>query len=190
MIFCSKIKKFKDGIFRLNTRRFGRVAEIMISYLFNCSDSNKKQFDLYDESNNKIEVKFAVARSRSEPINRKNIIKQIFQARKQMVLSKKECAIFDYDCNIEQIKPSYFDFLYYGIFYCDIVEIYKIEAINVPSIQGWSDKQHGDSDGKKVPEGQFHINKATIMGHQSRLVKYVRYEELYRLFKEKQNEAT
>lgn len=189
MLLCFGLRKFKNGIFRLNTRRFGRVAEIMISYFYNCKDSEKKQFDLYDENNKKIEVKFAVARSRSEPITRKNLVNQIFLARKQSVLSKKECLNSNYDCAIEQIKPGYFDILYYGIFYFDIVEIFKIDSTFIPKIQGWSDKQHGDSEGKKVPEGQFHINKATIKSHQSRLVKTVNYKELYKLFKEKQNET-
>ena len=40
-----ELDQFKKGIFELNTRRFGTVAEIMIKHHFDCMYSNDKPDD-------------------------------------------------------------------------------------------------------------------------------------------------
>lgn len=77
----SDLTNFKNGIFALNTRRFGFIAEIMIKQIFGCVFSkdkpsnasktkegeNKKNFDLYSEEFGNIEVKFSRVLE-SEPV--------------------------------------------------------------------------------------------------------------------------
>ena len=41
----SNIEDFRNGIFSLQTRRFGNVAEIMIKKIYNMSNSNVLNFD-------------------------------------------------------------------------------------------------------------------------------------------------
>lgn len=47
------------GLFSLNTRRFGTVAEYMIQLLYNFDESKSLAFDKKDNKGNRIEVKFS-----------------------------------------------------------------------------------------------------------------------------------
>lgn len=48
----------REGIFNLNTRRFGTVAEVMIRRLFKLGRSKNQFHDLYDDlANHRVEVK-------------------------------------------------------------------------------------------------------------------------------------
>ena len=40
------VKEFRDGIFSLKTRRFGKIAELMIQKLYNYNDSKTVAYDL------------------------------------------------------------------------------------------------------------------------------------------------
>lgn len=78
-----KLKKqnidiFREGIFALNTRRFGTVAEIMIKKLYQYQWSGTTAYYLYDSINNtRIEVKFSRAtQEHPERIQEGNVIKQ------------------------------------------------------------------------------------------------------------------
>ena len=51
-----ELKEFRDGIFALRTRRFGTVAEIMIKYLYNMSESHDSAFDKYSQTEGRVEV--------------------------------------------------------------------------------------------------------------------------------------
>ena len=53
-----KLKEFRDAIFSLNTRRFGRIAELMIKKIYKFKDSENLAYDLIDNKL-KIEVKFS-----------------------------------------------------------------------------------------------------------------------------------
>ena len=54
-----EIEEFRDGIFALNTRRFGKIAELMIKELFNFNESDNLAYDLLARTGEKIEVKFS-----------------------------------------------------------------------------------------------------------------------------------
>ena len=113
-----QIAKFRDGIFALNTRRFGRLAELMIQKMYDMKDSNNLAFDLLSKDNEKIEVKFStVLKKCSKQITAKNVIEQAVNSR----LEK-------FDCNIQQIKTVEFDVLYYGCFFEDKIMIFKIDS--------------------------------------------------------------
>ena len=173
-----EIEEFKMGIFSLNTRRFGTLAELMIQLMYKLSDSKNLAFDKKDKNNSKIEIKFSrVMKKDKERIKIKNAIAQAKNANiKERMVKYNDKAKFD--CNIQQIKTKEFDVLYYGLFFDDKVLIYKINSKDVKSIPGYSNKQHRGNEG----EGQFHINDININVHKKYLDKTLSYEDLYEIF--------
>lgn len=179
------IKEFRDGIFALNTTRFGKVAELMIEILYNFKESGKKSYDLYDEKNDqKIEVKFStVMKTHKKKINRSNCIEQCKKAANlgnhTRALNSTDIYNSDFDCNIQQVKPSKFDVLYYGLFFADRIAIFKMYSNEISSCLRYSDHQHDGNTG----EGQFHLKHKTIKYHKKKhFVQWLTYEELYNLF--------
>lgn len=175
--------KFRNGIFSLRTRRLGTVAEIMIKKMFGFSSPTNKYHDMTNTATNeRIEVKFSTAtKKNTTTIREDNVVSQCIAANElsNRVISSNEVENQEFDCNIQQVKPAQFDILYYGLFFSDCVQIYKIKSNDVTSIQGWSKKQHAGNIG----EGQFHITNDTYSSHKVRLVKQLSYKELYKLLK-------
>lgn len=183
----NNLQNFIDGIFSLNTRRFGTVAELMIKELFDFKESPSKQYDLYDSCHNlRIEVKFSRAmRENVDTIREENVIKQCLESAnlKNRSFSSDETLRIKFDSNIQQIKREQFDMLYYGLFYTNCIEIYKVSADKSEGIPGYSDYQHYGNKG----EGQFHINNGSIGYHrQNYLIKILTYSQLFELFESKQ----
>ena len=179
------IEKFIQGIFALNTRRFGTVAEIMIKKLYRLLWSGTHQYDLYDENKEKcIEVKFSrVTKEHEEKINEKNVLSQCISAAylKNRSMYSDEANKFSFDCNIQQIKCRNFDYLFYGLFFMDCIEIYGIPSTDVYNIPGYSDHQHEGN----VGEGQFHLNNSSIDFHRENCYQMrLTYDELYELLQD------
>ena len=178
------ISLFKNGIFSLRTRRFGTVAEYMMTKLLQEGRlSGKSNYDLTDKEGNRIEVKFSTVRKRNEvAINENNILQQILNSTSEhnMVVSN-QVDIASFDCNIQQVKPNEFDVLYYGLFFQDKIAIFKISNSEVLNMPTYCNKQHRGN----VGEGQFHINNKTVQYHiDNFLFCWLSYEELYNLFKQ------
>lgn len=182
ILMKNKIIEFRDGIFALRTRRFGSIAEIMIKLLYGFSDSNSLAYDKKDVfSDKKIEIKFStVMKENSSKISESNIIEQCLNANlSNRAMSSTDVHKYKFDCNIQQIKCAEFDVLYYGLFFSDKIEIFKMDSASVKRCSGYSDKQHRGNLG----EGQFHINQDNIEFHRKKyLQKTLSYEELYKLF--------
>ncbi len=174
---------FRDGIFSLRTRRFWDVAEIMIKKKFNLEWSNKNSHDLIDSKNNdKVEVKFSTAlKSHKETINEENVITEILEARnEERMFKQKDWKEYEFDCNIQQVKKKEFDWLYYGIFFSDKVEIFYIKKHNINGSISYSNKQHRWN----IWEWQFHVNKTTYENHKENFfIESITYEELLTLLK-------
>jgi len=174
------IDVFRDNIFSENSSRFGKIAEVMIKKLYNFQHSENNYYDLSD-NNKKIEVKFGRAlKKNKETIDEDNILDQLNNPIKNRMVSSEN--IQDrFDVNIQQVKTSEFDELYYGVFFEDRIEIFKInndEIKNDEEIK-YSDKQHKGN----VGEGQFHINNTTYPHHKEKYFqKSLTYDELYNLF--------
>ena len=180
-----RIKEFKNGIFALRTRRFGTLAEIMVKKLYGFTFSKCKEYDLKD-NDYRIEVKFyTVRKNNGKPIKEENIISECINAKaNQRMLQSDEIETNIFDCNIQQVKCDNFDVLYYGLFFADKIEIFRIlsKYIKEDKCIKYSDKQHS----KSVGEGQFHINNDTYGHHkQWHFLKVMSYNELYKLFKRK-----
>ncbi|MCW5908149.1 MAG: hypothetical protein KIS94_09840 [Chitinophagales bacterium] len=159
-----KPEQIRDGIFSLNTRRFGTVAESLIKILANASWGQNINHDLYDAKEMKrIEVKFSRAlASNKHTIKDDNILEQIINADdKARMFNAKDWKKHSFDCNIQQIKRKEFEILYYGIFFADKVQVFKITPQQIDRKINYSDKQHKGNIG----EGQFHINNLTYQYH-------------------------
>lgn len=72
MVMYYNTDAFREGIFTLNTRRFGTVAEIMIKKICDFEWSNCKQYDYDVDKDARIEVKF----SRAEKTSHNNFREQ------------------------------------------------------------------------------------------------------------------
>ena len=178
------ITQFRDGIFALNTRRFGSVAEIMIKRLFGFESSGTIVYDLFDATHNaRVEVKFSrVMKENSERIREDNVLSQCLSAAflENRSLQSNELDAYRFDCNIQQIKRKNFDVLFYGLFFTDCVEIYAIDAEDVLALPGYSDYQHAGNTG----EGQFHINNHSIFYHrQNHFNMALTYNDLFEMFR-------
>ncbi|NMA70258.1 MAG: hypothetical protein GX958_12715 [Desulfitobacterium sp.] len=177
-----KIKEFRDGIFALRTRRFGTVAELMIRKLINASESLNQFHDLYDEAEGKrIEVKFStVMKANKTTINENNLIEQCIKATvSNRAMRSDEIHLYNFDCNIQQIKRVEFDILYYGLFFADRIAIFKMNSSDILNCYGYSDFQHKGNKG----EGQFHLNPQSIDYHfENHFLQWLTYDELYDLF--------
>lgn len=179
-----KIKEFRDGIFALNTRRFGKVAELMIQLLFNFENSDNLAYDLKTVDGKKIEVKFStVLKKCTSNINANNLIQSVVDSNlSNRMLTYEKSKLLSFDCNIQQVKVKEFEYLYYGCFFEDKIMICKIDSsqIALDPLILYSNHQHRGN----VGEGQFHINNATISHHLNKyLLQWITYEELYELFK-------
>ena len=176
------INEFRDGIFALRTRRFGTVAEIMIKRLYNLDESTSLAYDKRDRTTHeRIEVKFStVMKENDDKIRDYNVIEQCIKANlANRALNSTDTDFYNFDCNIQQVKRNEFDILYYGLFFADCIEIYKISSNEILSCPGYSDKQHRGNEG----EGQFHLNETNIRYHRKKYFQMkLTYEELFDLF--------
>lgn len=183
------IKEFKDGIFDLRTRRFGTVAELMIKHLEGLDFSYKSEYDLKNDSCSRVECKFStVLRKSTTSITEDNVVEQILEARgEKRALRSSDIVRTRFDCNIQQVKPSEFDLLYYGCFFYDKVFIFSVSSEDVKKLPNYSDKQHRGN----VGEGQFHLNNQTIEYHiQNNLHCCLNYKTLMRLLKKEPIDKT
>ena len=58
-------EELREGIFNLNTRRFGTIAEVMIQRLCKLNESSSLFHDLYDDmQKHRVEVKFSTVRKK------------------------------------------------------------------------------------------------------------------------------
>jgi hypothetical protein len=179
-------KKLREGIFALNTRRFGSVAECMVQKLLKCSKARSLFHDLYDgKRQHRIEVKFSRVQKKAETtVTERTVLRCIEEATAEnRMVPFGEWQQHAFDCNIQQIKRVEFDVLYYGLFFSDCIKIFRLESDEIrENASGgsiyYSDRQHKGN----VGEGQFHINEKTLRVHlEHYLHSTLNYDELFEL---------
>jgi hypothetical protein len=155
--------QLRDGIFQLNTRRFGTVAEIMIKKLQSLDKARNIFHDLYDESQDtRIEVKFSTVRRNLPGLDHENIIESICaELATDRSVNFTDWRQHKFLCNIQQVKKTEFDILYYGMFFHDCIQIFRIRSEQINGDIKYGDKQHKGNRG----EGQFHISEKTLDIH-------------------------
>lgn len=95
-------------------------------------------------------------------------------------ISYDDAETTSFDCNIQQVKCSEFDLLYYDLFFSDAIEIFKMTSDDILRLSGYSNKQHRGN----VDEGQFHINNSNIQFHRNNFFERVlSYKKLHNLLK-------
>lgn len=68
-------QQLREGIFNMNTRRFGKVAEFMIAKQYGyLTDTGMTDYDLISDDNFKIEVKFSRAEFKEGPLTLNNCL--------------------------------------------------------------------------------------------------------------------
>lgn len=173
----TKFNKFKRGVFNASPRKFGTMCECIIEKVYNLNPSTLSNFDKVDMDGNRIEVKFS--RCSSIPKKCESMIDEIINEN-QDVKYLNENDDSDFWCNIQQVKPSEFDYLYYGVFYKDIIKIFRIKSDEILNIPCYSNKQHRGNIG----EGQFPINQKTLSWHlKNTHVQNLTYKEVFDLLK-------
>ena len=144
-------KKLRDGIFNLETIRFGKIPEIMIKKKYGYSFSNgTTEYDLISDSGEKIEVKFSCVREKEADITEENVLSicldnSEFRTDRKVNSSEYQSAVFD--CNIQQVKPDLFNYLYYGLFFEDRVAVFEMSSDDM--LEFYTAK-HFSSAGKRL----------------------------------------
>ena len=171
----------RDGIFALHTRRFGSVAEVMIQRLIQAAKARSLFHDLYDDNQkHRIEVKFSRIQKPSETtVTEATVLQCIAEATAaNRMVPFSQWQQFNFDSNIQQIKRTEFEILYYGLFFADCVKIFRIESSQIGSQINYCDVQHKGNKG----EGQFHVTHRTLAVHlRDYYHKSLDYDELYQL---------
>lgn len=173
-------EKLRQAIFDINTRRFGTVCEAIVMRIAEVGKGLNQFHDLYcDKTENRIEVKFSRVQKRAAvPITPKTVVRAIFaELDENRTVNLSDWKTAEFDCNIQQVKCSEFDVLYYGLFFWDALLIFRMTCEQVksdPKIR-YSDKQHKGNIG----EGQFHVNNGTFAHHlDNYLAHQLSYEDL------------
>jgi len=178
----NNIQSFIEGVFSLQTRRFGTLAELVILEKYNLSSKTDNQhYDATDSKGKKIEIKFSRAlRSNNNKITKNNILKEtVYSAIHNRALSHNDFIDESFDSNIQQIKRCEFDILYYGLYFIDKVAVFTVNSEDVENIKGYSNFQHKGNEG----EGQFHINANTIDYHMdNHFLEWITYQDIYSMF--------
>lgn len=180
------VGEFKKSVFALKTRKLGTFVEYILSKMIKELESVKcKQcFDLINKNNGeRIEVKSSVICKKNNKIigsDNLKIIKLLKETCEDKVISFNEWKNFKWDSNIQQIKKSLFDILYYIVFFSDTVKIFKISSNDIDSKINYSNKQHRNNEG----EGQFHITNDNFQIHlDNYLYTTIIYEDLLKILK-------
>ena len=180
----NEVDKLRDGIFALHTRRFGSVAERIVIALYGFREAKSKYYDAIEPaSGSKVEIKFSRATEKQAPLTDRNLIEQCSAASNlvERALSGDDVRNYSWDSNIQQVKPEEFDTLYYGLFFSDKIEIFKMTSNDVESYERNSNKQHYGN----VGEGQFHFDSKTYAYHkQNHFDRELTYDEVYKIFDE------
>lgn len=159
------VKTFRDNLFSMNTRRFGKVMETVIKKMTRTEFSTNIHHDLNTNVNagTRIEVKFSRAEKRHKvTITDENVLDVIEnEGLSVRLFPYGERFVHDFDCNIQQIKKAEFDVLFYGVLFADRVVIFMATPDQIHSGMKYSNKQHKGN----VGEGQFHINPNTMAYH-------------------------
>lgn len=133
-------KKLRDGIFNMNTRRFGKVAEFMIAKLYNFSIVyGTTKYDLKSGTGMRIEVKFSRVEHTEENMNLENCLRVCMEnanptSRRISYIDFLKKGEIRFDRNIEQIKAYEFDRLYYGLFFEDQIAIFSMSSEEIKDI--------------------------------------------------------
>lgn len=134
-------QKLRDGVFNMNTRRFGKVAEYMIARQYGLSVvEGKTNYDLTDNESTRIEVKFSRVEFKEEDLTLENCLRvcmdnalpQLRRVACEDATNGETDKVFN--SNIQQIKAFEFDYIYYGLFFDNQIAIFSMTSQELKDI--------------------------------------------------------
>lgn len=153
-------KRLRDGIFNLETIRFGKIPEIMIKKKYGYSfPDGTTEYDLKSDSGEHIEVKFSCVREKENDITEENALSVCLEnaeLRTDRKVKSYEYRDVIFDCNIQQIKPDLFTSLYYGLFFEDVIAIFKMTSEDMRSFYL---AKHFSSTAKKLEKANQKLHE-------------------------------
>lgn len=176
---------FRDGIFLAPSRTYGeQYLEPIIRYKFGLLRSGSGNFDAKDSNGTRYEIKGAKVLTQNEKSHTFEslydaIVSHVEASMPKRANSTDEFASGETDAvpNIQNVKRSDFDVLYYCLLFSDCMAIFKIKRDEIENIPGWSGK-HGRYD-KLGENGQFTISPARFKWHlDNTLVEICQWEEI------------
>lgn len=173
----TEVKTLKTNLLQMAPRPFGeKFGEWVIFELDNTLESrNDGSHDAIYEKK-RVEIKLSRAKFK---FNKKlNFLSSLISTHTSSFV--RSDTLDNFDCNIQQVKPNCFDILIYGVFFEDIIYIFKTTTavlLNDKKI-GYNDKQHRGN----VGEGQFHIKRTNLQYHiDNFLYKKLEYMDLIKM---------
>src|SRR5439155_1287568 len=113
-----------------------------------------------EQTGQRIEVKFSTVQQKAKrAVTDETVFKCIEDA-----IAEREPVLFSgwrnnrFDCNIQQVKRREFDVLYYGLFFADCVQIFRIKSSDIRTRAeggdiGYSDRQQNSILSSVFPSG-------------------------------------
>ena len=171
------IKKFRNGIFNLNTRRFGSVSELFVKNAYGLIDSNISSCNLFDpEFNERVEVCASRALVPHKMSAKNSILTECFDASiKDRMIKYSNRYEKEFSCRFQQLKKGCFDLLVYVIFFKDVVVVYMAQSEELNKDIGVTNTQHRNS----VNECQFSVNSFNIAKHDKNISAVFTYDEIF-----------
>lgn len=170
---------FKNGITSLSNKHFGLVNESLVKALFRFQDSGHRHFDLKD-GQERIEVKFSRAK-RKERYKAADPLDVIFRPRQDELVYLQEALDGEtFACNLQHIKPSEFDILFYGIYFADRVLVFLLtkDDLTDPNLC------FGRQSLGNVLERQFRVDSRNLAYHmENYLLLTLSYSDTLNIFR-------
>jgi len=165
----------RNNIIHSDGKTFGSLFEILVTSLGDLKESNYLGHDRFCSDNQKrIEVK-ACRAFKSNKKSGKKLVKWMLQenSHKSLVYDAQKNTD-GWNSNIGQIKPNYFDILFYAAVFHDRIYIFAITSEQIIKEKWYCSKQHRDG-----LMGQMHIGPNNIDYHiKNYLYKSLSYEQL------------
>ena len=166
---------FRNNMIHSDSKSFGSLFEIIVASLCNFQESNDLGHDRVCSNNqNRIEVK-ACRAFKSNKKTGKKLVKWMLQENShKSLVCDAEKSTAEWSSNICQIKPKYFDILYYAAVFYDRIYIFAISSDQIKMEKGYCKKQHRDGT-----MGQMYVGPKNIDYHiKNYLYKSLSYEQV------------
>lgn len=114
-------------IIELSPKKAGLFFEVFSSQYHNLTKPNNIYHDALNSANERYEMKASRAFNTTENENCFNLWDELMNTQRQLV-SFKDSLIMNYECNIQQVKPSEFEYLHYCIFFRDVIIEFEVHS--------------------------------------------------------------
>jgi len=161
--FTNNIDAMISNIVAMSPKKIGTFLEDILQYHFNIEDNgnvNSENDGKKDGKNIEIKCSRVIYDNIGEHEDK---YEYLINSKKTLLSIDKLLTDKKYDCNMQQVKPGYFDEIYYTILTQEGFIVFKMTSDQVLTDKNitYSDKQHRGNTG----EGQFHLKKSNIEYH-------------------------